>query len=115
MNEDMAQARQRGVHCLCDGLALTSAYARGQGRDPAYTCIDGAWRGLLDYILISESLSPCRLLEVPALGDGALPSAEYPSDHLAIAVELAIANGDSGSAPEGLAPEAVAGAPSAEA
>jgi len=108
MNEDMAAAPQGAVRTLCDGLSLESAYAKGQGRDPAYSAFDGEWRGpmefvltrrrLLDYILISNVFTPCRLLEVPMLPDGEmpdgdLPCAEYPSDHLSIAVELAVAGG----------------------
>jgi len=88
MNEDMRSAPGGGVASLCTSLGLTSAYAQGLGRDPPYTAIDGSWRGCLDYILISKDLQPRRLWEVPDLPDGALPSPQYPSDHLALAAEL---------------------------
>lgn len=111
MNEDMAVAPQGAVRHLCDSLLLESAYAKGQGSDPAYSAFDGDWRGpmefvltrrrLLDYILVSSAFTPCRLLEVPMLPDGEmpsdenLPSAEYPSDHLSIAAELVVTGGSS--------------------
>jgi len=107
MNEDMAAAPEGAVRTLCDSLRLESAYAKGQGSDPAYSAFHGEWHGpkfvlsrreLLDYILISDVFTPCRLLEVPMLPDGKmpegeLPCAEYPSDHLSIAVEIAITGG----------------------
>lgn len=88
MNEIMLEAPDGGVAELCKELGLRSAYAIGQGSDPAFTCIDGAWRGCLDYILISPGLQPSALLQIPELPEGALPSAQYPSDHLALAADL---------------------------
>mmetsp|Transcript_7628 Transcript_7628/g.13885 ORF Transcript_7628/g.13885 Transcript_7628/m.13885 type:complete len:479 (-) Transcript_7628:34-1470(-) len=88
MNESMQTSQARGVKSLCDGLSLGSAYSLGQGCDPAYTAIDGSWRSCLDYILISRDLLPLQVWEVPDLPDGAIPSSAYPSDHLALAVDL---------------------------
>ena len=81
---------------MCTELGLQSAYAAVLGRDPPFTAIDGTWRACVDYILVQQdagtgpALRPLRVWSVPDLPDGALPSAEYPSDHLAIAADLAI-------------------------
>lgn len=88
MNENMSEAPKGGVATLCETLKLGSSYAIGQGRDPLFTAIDGAWRSCLDYILISQGLRPSSLFQVPGLPKGALPSAQYPSDHLALAADL---------------------------
>jgi len=45
---------------------------------------------VLDYILHSRELRPCRRLGVPAdIGAARLPSAQFPSDHLPLVVDLA--------------------------
>jgi nocturnin len=78
------------VSQLCSGLDVSSVYAECLGEDPEFTAIDGDWRGCLDYILASKSVRSLAIWDVPALPHGALPSSQYPSDHLAIAAKLDI-------------------------
>ncbi len=97
--------------------AFTSAYAAHHGCEPDYTCptplarrnwrkvvrqvwLDlfynrtlRSWRGTLDYIFVSPTLSvrDCRLiLNQPAPGSRRL----YPSDHFGLAAELVWSGGD---------------------
>lgn len=90
-------------HVTGDGgraLDLDSAYALGSsnGTEPAYTTCKERKTGVachtIDYILVPRSTAVEALLSVPPLEDlspGLLPNWDYPSDHLAIGADLALA------------------------
>lgn len=78
-------------------LALRSAYAQVLGEEPQYT----TWkrkrgkevRHTIDYLFASESIRPLRVLLPPAEEDidvERLPGWRYPSDHIALMVELSV-------------------------
>jgi endonuclease/exonuclease/phosphatase family metal-dependent hydrolase len=82
-NEDRHGHPNGGVNHLMNALALHDSYDVGLGKPPAFTC---RW-GTFDYVLASEQLRPRKLWSIPA-DRSQLPSRCYPSDHLALAVEL---------------------------
>lgn len=82
-NEDRKGHPRGGVNHLMTALALRDTYELGLGKYPAFT---SRW-GTFDYILASAQLRPRKLWSIPA-DRNRLPSSCYPSDHLALAVEL---------------------------
>jgi CCR4-NOT transcription complex subunit 6 len=85
-------------------LDLASAMQTALGHEPLYTNYTRDWKGTLDYILFSPMR--IRLMSVAALptpqeiemdsGEG-LPSSVFPSDHLMLAVDVALSITGSGS------------------
>jgi CCR4-NOT transcription complex subunit 6 len=84
-------------------LDLASAMQTALGHEPLYTNYTRDWKGTLDYILFSPMR--IRLMSVAALptpqeiemdsGEG-LPSSVFPSDHLMLAVDVALSITGSG-------------------
>ena len=81
-------------------LDLDSAYALGSpvGQEPAYTTCKERKTGVachtIDYIMVPRSTAVEALLSIPAveeLSPGMLPNWDYPSDHLSIGADLALA------------------------
>lgn len=85
-------------------LDLASAMQTALGSEPAFTNYTADWKGTLDYILYSPMR--IRLMAVAAIpspqeitpesGPG-LPSSVYPSDHLMLAIDVALSITGSGS------------------
>lgn len=97
LNEDMAETDEEGgVRHLCRQLQLVCAYAAA-GHTPPYTWLESRSRAQLDYILVPKGAPVDRVWSIPeeALAKPKpfvplIPSERYPSDHLALAVELSL-------------------------
>jgi len=70
-------------------LDLISAYASVLGEEPPFTHIVPDWIGTLDYIFVSKAhFKVVAALEIPQ-EKTPIPTEEWPSDHYAVAAELA--------------------------
>lgn len=73
-------------------LKLQSAYAFHDGKEPDFTNYTEGFKGCLDYIFFSSELKVYRILkmisEEKAKKYKALPSKDYPSDHVALYCEF---------------------------
>ena len=83
------------------GLGLRSAYVEALGAEPAYTTYKrrgaSVTKHVIDYILVSEDVGVSRVLLPPPedeIDASALPGWRYPSDHVALAAELALPASD---------------------
>ncbi|KAL1499629.1 hypothetical protein AB1Y20_011828 [Prymnesium parvum] len=112
--EPPAKRRARGVGALRSGLSLRDAYAGALRAGPLpLSTHAGDFKGCLDYIWLSSPPPPAaaaaaggegggfaavellQVLEMPYALDapdefGSIPDAEWPSDHLALGVRIAV-------------------------
>lgn len=90
---------------LTHTLGLASAVGLIHGSEPALTNYTGTFRGTLDYVWLNEFLTGVSMLEMPTEQDlrqvenEYMPNSVFPSDHIAICVDLRLADSSS-SAPQ---------------
>jgi len=85
------------VQSITHSLGLISAYEHVTGNEPRFTNYTGHYVGTLDYIWVSrDSVLPVSTLLIPnektlrGTDDTPLPNTRFPSDHLALCVEVEI-------------------------
>ena len=83
---------------LTHTLGLVSAVALVTGSEPPFTNYTGHYKGVLDYVWLNESLAAVACLEMPTeeelrgVDDSPLPNSLFPSDHVAICVDIRMAS-----------------------
>jgi CCR4-NOT transcription complex subunit 6 len=83
---------------LTHTLGLVSAVALVTGSEPPVTNYTGHYKGVLDYVWLNESLAAVACLEMPTeeelrgVDDSPLPNSLFPSDHVAICVDIRMAS-----------------------
>jgi mRNA deadenylase 3'-5' endonuclease subunit Ccr4 len=83
-------------------LSLRSAYCAVAGREPPYTTCHGRYIGTVDYVWYTAepvgeggaTLRALGVLQPPRLAGihSGLPSAEWPSDHVALVADFEVAS-----------------------
>jgi len=88
---------------LTHTLGLVSAVALVTGSEPPVTNYTSTYKGVLDYVWVNESLAAVACLEMPTeeelrgIDDSPLPNSSFPSDHVAICVDIRMASQNIGS------------------
>jgi len=83
---------------LTHTLGLVSAIAMVTGSEPPVTNYTGHYKGVLDYMFLNESLAAVSCLEFPGEevlrgpDDTPLPNSIWPSDHIALCVDIRLAS-----------------------
>jgi CCR4-NOT transcription complex subunit 6 len=90
---------------LTHTLGLVSAVALVTGGEPPVTNFTQQFKGVLDYIWLNESLAAVACLEMPSedelrgSDDTPLPNTLFPSDHVAICVDIRMASSNGAQVP----------------
>mmetsp|Transcript_1622 Transcript_1622/g.2337 ORF Transcript_1622/g.2337 Transcript_1622/m.2337 type:complete len:562 (+) Transcript_1622:113-1798(+) len=85
------------LHTLKHSIDLVSAYESVTGQEPKFTNYTGHYTGTLDYIWVSQNnVVPFQTFLVPEVkalrgdNDTPLPNACFPSDHIALCIDVNI-------------------------
>lgn len=97
---DMNTKPQKEVYNLIRSVGFQSAYwnALRPSAEPEFTCLayreSDLLRLTLDYVWV-KGWQPCAVMTLPSeadIGSTGLPCSQYPSDHLALVCDLALAS-----------------------
>ena len=79
-------------------FSLVSAMTSVTGSEPPLTNYTGQFKGVLDYVWLNDLLAAVACLEIPSedklrgIDDTPLPNSVFPSDHVAICVDIRLAS-----------------------